>query len=316
MDGILLAGSKDCSLMNITIGNNREPIVYQGVPLIYGGITLFESDNNTIANTKIYNNSYGVCQYHSDSNVFYHNSFINVHKPVISDYTSIFRNASSGYVSHAVWDNGVEGNFWSDYKGGDADHDGIGDAPYEIDGNNVDNHPLMGTYCEFLLSFFSNRSVAVTVISNSTVSDMAYAIWLSTPYDGLQPGQPFITFSVTGQNGTLGFCRLMFPRTVLNDSTYTVLVDSQRVNATEMSISNSTYVYLYFTYPHSAHEVMVTVPEFSWLVVPLFMIATLVAAIFYRRSIARNDLNDGNHSLVLTRFAIRELFGSAERQRF
>ncbi|MBC7129636.1 right-handed parallel beta-helix repeat-containing protein [Candidatus Bathyarchaeota archaeon] len=41
------------------------------------------------------------------------------------------------------WDDGKEGNYWSDYKGADINGDGIGDTPYIINENNMDNHPLM-----------------------------------------------------------------------------------------------------------------------------------------------------------------------------
>jgi parallel beta-helix repeat protein len=41
------------------------------------------------------------------------------------------------------WDNGREGNFWSDYNGTDANNDGIGDTPYVIDLLNLDRYPLM-----------------------------------------------------------------------------------------------------------------------------------------------------------------------------
>ncbi len=41
------------------------------------------------------------------------------------------------------WDDGREGNYWSDYTGTDANNDGIGDTPYVVDILNQDSFPLM-----------------------------------------------------------------------------------------------------------------------------------------------------------------------------
>ena len=42
-----------------------------------------------------------------------------------------------------TWDDGKEGNYWSDYNGTDGDNDGIGDTPYVVDVLNQDRYPLM-----------------------------------------------------------------------------------------------------------------------------------------------------------------------------
>ena len=134
-NGVLLAHSTNCTLTNMIISGNR------GL-LIGGGLMFYESNNNTIINNEISNNSYAVCLYRSDRNVFYHNSFIYNDRQVFPDFLSPFSNESSGYFSVNVWDNGFEGNYWSDYTGGDANGDGIGDIPYVIDEKNQDNCPL------------------------------------------------------------------------------------------------------------------------------------------------------------------------------
>jgi nitrous oxidase accessory protein NosD len=43
----------------------------------------------------------------------------------------------------SIFDNGILGNYWSDYEGIDANQDGIGDTPYVIGGILKDRYPLM-----------------------------------------------------------------------------------------------------------------------------------------------------------------------------
>ena len=44
------------------------------------------------------------------------------------------------------FDNGAEGNYWSDYSGVDADGDGVGDTPYVIDESRRDSFPRMNRF--------------------------------------------------------------------------------------------------------------------------------------------------------------------------
>ena len=41
------------------------------------------------------------------------------------------------------WDDGSQGNYWGDYTGKDSNDDGIGDTPYQVPPDGIDNYPLM-----------------------------------------------------------------------------------------------------------------------------------------------------------------------------
>ncbi|HVP16920.1 MAG TPA: NosD domain-containing protein [candidate division Zixibacteria bacterium] len=288
-DGVLMAYSADCDLTNMTLVGNRiittDPLSNVSILTNYGGLTLYESTGNTMTDSVVCNNTCGLCLCDSDGNSFYDNTFTNNDRPVVSDQVDPLENMSIGHFSTNLWDNGIEGNYWSDYNGTDANQDGIGDTPYILDQNNTDPHPLMGLFQNFTLLTLPAGYQSLCIVSNSTVSSPTLEIWLSSPYEGLQPGQPFIQFQASGKNGTVGFCRLTIPRTVLNGSSYIILVNSQPVNATELPASNNSCVYLYFTYPHSTHQIIVTIPEFSLLIPFLFIATTMLAATFYKRAL-------------------------------
>jgi hypothetical protein len=79
----------------------------------------------------------------------------------------------------------------------------------------------------------------------------------------------------------------MIPRIVLNGSSYTVLVGWTPLNVTELPITNSTHAYLYCTYGHSEHEIMV-IPEYSSLILlPLLLTTSLAALVYRKRSLTK-----------------------------
>jgi parallel beta-helix repeat protein len=244
------------------------------------GVDLNFSSNNTLSGNTIANNQQGIwLEESSDYNTIYHNNLIN--NTIVVD--------SSGSTN--VWDYGYPsgGNYWSDYAGVDSysglyqnqtGSDGIGDTPYATDANNQDNYPLMGMFSDFNVTYFTPPLVShtcnVTVISNSTVSDFVAPIWIE------HPEVIMLEFKVTGEQGTTGFCRVSFPTAMMN-GTYHVSVNGTEVLYVLLPCSNADYSYLYFTYAHSTEGVIIT-PEFpSVLILPLFMVATLLAVIVYKR---------------------------------
>ncbi|HVP92283.1 MAG TPA: NosD domain-containing protein, partial [Acidobacteriota bacterium] len=104
------------------------------------GISIgYYSSNNTIYGNNIKNNFSGIIlDSSSNNNVVYHNNFAN-------NYSQL----GTPFGSANIWDNGFEGNYWSDYNGTDSNQDGIGDTPYVIEANNTDHCPLMGPFQSF-----------------------------------------------------------------------------------------------------------------------------------------------------------------------
>ena len=95
------------------------------------------------------NNSFGaqVSLYHfpiGDNNTFYRNSFVGNVEQVNTDPFYVLEDGSKLTATHGgYFDNGKEGNYWSDYAGFDANGDGVGDTAYVIDVNRRDSYPRM-----------------------------------------------------------------------------------------------------------------------------------------------------------------------------
>ena len=230
------------------IHNNKIADIYKGLVIIYSannvvsgniisdnyyGVSLYSSSNNVFSGNIISDNYYGVSLYfYSNGNMFFHNNF---HDAV---------QASSDSVS--VWNYSNEGNYWTNYTGQDLNSDGIGDEPYPINADNQDDYPLMGIFSDFNV-ILKSKVYHVTFICNSTVSDFSFKI-------GEETGNKIIRFNVTGEDDTVGFCRVKIPTELMN---YPIIIlgGEEEIIPTLLGISNETYVYLYFTYIHSIQTI-------------------------------------------------------------
>ena len=98
------------------------------------------SSNNTVTENNITNNENGMYFKQSSNNIIHNNNFID---NTIQVYDFGLEHPGSCPLSENIWDDGIEGNYWCDYVGADADGDGIGDSPHVLYENNQDNYPLM-----------------------------------------------------------------------------------------------------------------------------------------------------------------------------
>lgn len=234
-DGIFFSQSKNNTVKENLVNNTN-----MGIFLASSTDNLFEG------NLLTYNNRSIEITIGSGNNTFYHNNFEGNVEQIRWDWIS-------GVNSTNAWDNGVEGNYWSDYVGTDANHDGIGDTQYFIDVDNTDNYPLMGVFYEFNVTYFTPPVAPhicnVTVISNSSVSDFVAPIWIE------HPEVIFLEFNVTGANGSTGFCRASFPTAMMN-STYHVFVNGTEVQYILLPCSDTNNSYLYFNYELSTKNTL------------------------------------------------------------
>jgi parallel beta-helix repeat protein len=124
-DGIHSWNSEGTIITGNRISNNQE----NGINFVWSPHAYIVG--NTIAGNK----EYGIRLSDANNTTIYHNNFIDNIKPgIVLSFDIIY------------WNNGTEGNYWSDYTGTDADDDGIGDTPYSSIYAITDSYPLMEPY--------------------------------------------------------------------------------------------------------------------------------------------------------------------------
>jgi len=113
-----------------------------------GGLELFgQGNDNVFHGNYVANNQYGVLLSYTymmspgENNTVYHNNFVDNVEQISTSPT--YPGTTAPTYPTGKYDNGQEGNYWSDYNGTDNDGDGIGDTPYILNENNIDNYPLV-----------------------------------------------------------------------------------------------------------------------------------------------------------------------------
>ena len=148
--GIMLAAVDDA----LVEGNNFSSISSEAAIQVFGGTNVSLRSNyitgsgggllvshardvSLVGNT-MDRNSIGAVVSDTTDGVAYHNNFIHT-GPYDHDQARGF--ASTNFS----WDGGYPtgGNYWSDYRDFDRDHDGLGDGNYSLASGGIDSHPLI-----------------------------------------------------------------------------------------------------------------------------------------------------------------------------
>jgi parallel beta-helix repeat protein len=164
-DGIILSFSLETLVQRNTVHNISNK-----------GIAVTVSNNVTVCENIVADNDLGFNLYHSTNVSVYHNN--------------ITANTAQAHDDRGIenaWDDGYPGggNYWSDYGGVDQFNgplqdqpgaDGIGDIPYNIDGNSSDRYPLMEPFGDSVpptVAITSPVDGQVLTVSHITVSGVA-----------------------------------------------------------------------------------------------------------------------------------------------
>lgn len=255
-----------------------------------GGFELSDASNyNLITENTFKQNSYGITSSSSDqpgvsvNDMIYKNNFLN--------NTVQVANLAVPYNLFSTWDNGAEGNYWSNFTGIDANLNGIIDSPYNVSAYvslftryfNTDHYPLMEPWSQ-------NRTYQVTVgnttfdvimQSNSTIGGFTF-----------NQSQKYIAFNVTGPAGAKGFCNVTIPKLLLNVtviSQWMVMIDDNPT--APVFQDNPTNTTFYLTYGFTTHQIRIkgtnAYPEFPFpfVLVLLLVLATLSVAVLRRKCV-------------------------------
>ena len=261
-------------------------------------IRLDAANNNYFEGNNI-TNSGGSCvwMYHYPglNNTFVNNYIVNSNGIAIGRNlggggATFYHNVIGGgiqayYTPACTWDNGYPsgGNYWIGYVSTDkfsgpyqniTGSDGIGDTPYIIDGDDIDHYP-------FMMIDICNVSQTPSK-DNVTLADNVEVNATVTHYFPLEQ----VILNCTYTNGTATWTDSINMTNLEDDiwsgvilalpvgTNVTYVIIAQDNSGSMISSKDQGYS---FDYP-------VVIPEFpSMLILPLFLVASLLAVIFYRR---------------------------------
>jgi hypothetical protein len=122
------------------------------------------------------------------------------------------------------------------------------------------------------------ESYYVIISSNSTIKNFDF-----------DQANKTLSFNVTAPIGTSGFCNITIPQELLSGN-FSIYKDGSLLtkNIEYTETFNGTHFVFYIEYVHSTHIIVIegteVIPELSsFLILPIFTIATLLASIIYRK---------------------------------
>lgn len=161
---------------NNTVANSK---IYDSIVGI-----LLSGENNTIVYNTIQNNLQGLFMgFNNEGNttipsdiVIHHNDFENNNLQMNGCNCKAINSTETPHH----WDDGKQGNYWSDYNGTDSNGDGVGDTPYVIDALNIDRYPMIQSPTQQLTEILTPTfdPVLIGLSLGILVCGVIFALWL------------------------------------------------------------------------------------------------------------------------------------------
>jgi len=250
---------------NSTIDGNKASFNTYNLHVVY--------TNNSVITRNIALNKpggYSIAVYYSHNNSIYHNTFEN---------SLLFVETRNGtrFTPSNSWDNGLEGNYWTSYRGVDVDRNAIGDKPYLVGENNIDNFPLLGNYSDFIVTK-GERTYSVSIISNSTISQFQF-----------NSEDEKVSFTATDFSKTRGFSRVAVPNELIQALTHgnlTFSINGEQI-APQRKWADNTNTYWYFSYVNTVPESVIN-PWYVVAAVSFILVVIVLVFIVLKKKQALN----------------------------
>ena len=203
-------------------------------------------------------------------------------------------NPQASWILHIPITPSIDGT-WNYTENWSSDEDvgiplGVVTEGWAVDGNEayietlslIDTNVYLGPSTYVFQVVADSQTFNITVVTNSTIPTQTF---------NFSQGQKMISFSVTGLSGTAGFCNITIPRTLVdctNLDEWVIFANGTDISGNCHKNRDADYTYICIPYNHSVQPIVVkgtwVIPEFpTAIIMPLFMLATLLAVIVYRR---------------------------------
>ena len=231
----------------------------------YQGIYFGQCEYNLIERNTIYSNTIGINLTKSSTNKFCLNNFLNNTNNVHSYNSANFWKSTSKitYIYNGNLYSNYLGNYWDDYTGSDADEDGIGDMPYNID-SDKDYYPLMAPFENYIKT---EKSIFDT-------GEGAYPSISGTHNGTIKPNHTVIatklyTYPCTGTGGHIEYVRIYNESGTIAEANWTGYIGDWHnitFDKTVVLLANKTYNYTIRTgsYPQIHHNTSLLTPN-GWI---------------------------------------------------